>query len=98
MWHDPAVEHFKQISISRMFQFLFRRKNLWQVCCCVFGRVQGGIGMDWLSSYRVQIDCGKGRLLFGRRNPLGTLVFEEEFCLMGGQKCSNSPEGISQDR
>ncbi|WZZ36163.1 hypothetical protein YC2023_019564 [Brassica napus] len=22
--------------------------------------------MDWLSSYRVQIDCGKGRLLFGR--------------------------------
>ena len=24
------------------------------------------LGMDWLSSYRVQIDCGKGRLLFGR--------------------------------
>ncbi|XP_048611516.1 uncharacterized protein LOC125585856 [Brassica napus] len=24
------------------------------------------LGMDWLSSYGVQIDCGKGRLLFGR--------------------------------
>ena len=24
------------------------------------------LGMDWLSSYRVQIDYGKGRLLFGR--------------------------------
>ncbi|XP_048611571.1 uncharacterized protein LOC125585900 [Brassica napus] len=24
------------------------------------------LGIDWLSSYRVQIDCGKGRLLFGR--------------------------------
>ncbi|XP_013632510.1 PREDICTED: uncharacterized protein LOC106337974 [Brassica oleracea var. oleracea] len=27
------------------------------------------LGMDWLSSYRVQIDCGKGRLLFGRALP-----------------------------
>ncbi|XP_018453506.1 uncharacterized protein LOC108824580 [Raphanus sativus] len=24
------------------------------------------LGIDWLSSYRVQIDCAKGRLLFGR--------------------------------
>ena len=24
------------------------------------------LGMDWLSSYGVQIDCGKGRFFFGR--------------------------------
>ena len=33
------------------------------------------LGMDWLSNYIVQIDCGKGRLLFGRGKRLEMVYF-----------------------
>ncbi|XP_013723761.2 uncharacterized protein LOC106427587 [Brassica napus] len=40
------------------------------------------LGMDWLSSYGVQIDCGKGRFLFGRAMRVQDLFQDGEVYLV----------------